>query len=175
METGRPCSLILRHSDISTTTSTQTVDNNVGGWSNYKQTTYWYVNLKSLLGEDYDKYDKYCIRLNQANFASANYPTSTSTDINWISYMSGLNWVNSSYNCVTQNNSNKAPLGLFYIPASTNLSFSFNNFNLTNFFRKGDNLVRIQIEHFKVTDGTIIGSTTGLPHSVYSFDVFGVK
>lgn len=172
---GNPASLILRHSDISTTTTTQTIDNAVGGWSNYKQTTYWYVNLKTLLNEDWDKYDKFCIRLNQVNFANAGaYPTGTSTDINWVSYMSGLNWVNSSYNVATNTNTNRAPLGLFIVQASANTAFSFNQHNLTNFFRKGDNFVKIQIEHFRVTDGQPVATTIGLPHTVWSFDVFGV-
>ena len=55
MNENRVYPLYLRHSDIQTTTTSQAVDNAVGGWSAYKQTTYWYVNMKTLLGSDWDK------------------------------------------------------------------------------------------------------------------------
>jgi len=170
-----PTTLVLRHNDISTTTTTQTVDATTGGWSNYKQTTYWNVNLKTLLGSEWDKYEIFCIRLVQASFASVNYPTSSTTDVSWLSYMSGLNWYNSSFNQATNSNQSRAFMGAFVVAASTNAVQSFNNNSITNFFRKGDNYVRIQIEHFRLTDGAIVGSTTGLPQTAWHFEIFGVE
>src|ERR1700722_14418336 len=112
MSHGLATTLLLRHSDISTTTTTQTIDNPVGGWSNYKQTAYWYIYLKVLLGVDFNKYDKFCIRLNQLSIASVAYPTSTTLDVSWISYMGGLNWSNSSFSQASGNNGSLAPLCL---------------------------------------------------------------
>jgi K+-transporting ATPase A subunit len=43
-------SLILKHSDISTTTTLDSASSNNGSWSNGKQKTTWWFNIRSLLG-----------------------------------------------------------------------------------------------------------------------------
>ena len=175
MNNSNLCSLVLKHSDISTTTNTQTVSNDIGGWSNYKQTVYWNVNLKNLLGDDYNKYEKFGIRLNQWSYVSVNYPTSATLDINHLVMMSGLNWVNSSFSQLNGTNTNKASLVMAIISASTNAVINFNPNTSINFFKKSSDVVQIQIEHFRMADNTIVQSTVGLPHGALSFDIFGVK
>ena len=60
------CSLVLKHSDISTDITLATVYNSIGSWSNGKQTTTWRVNLKKVLGPAmYDNNDMFVLRLNQ--------------------------------------------------------------------------------------------------------------
>ena len=69
------CSLVLKHSDISTDTTLATVFNSIGSWSNGKQSTTWRINLKKLLGPAmYDNNDMFVLRLNQIANASAGFP-----------------------------------------------------------------------------------------------------
>ena len=134
MNNSNLCSLVLKHADISTTTTTQTVNNNIGGWDRYKQTVYWNVNIKTLLGDDYYKYEKFGIRLNQWSYTSAAYPTSATLDINHLVMMSGLNWVNSSFSQLNGTNTNKAPLVMALISASTNAVINYQPNTSINFF-----------------------------------------
>ena len=175
MNNSNLCSLVLKHSDISTTTTTQTVNNNIGGWSNYKQTVYWNVNLRNLLGDNYNKYEKFGIRLNQWAHVSVAYPTNATLDINHSVMMSGLNWDNSSYSQLNGTNTNKAPLIMIILNASTNSIINYQPNTSVNIFKKSTENVQIQIEHFRLIDDTIIQSTVGLPHGALSFDVFGVE
>ena len=175
MNNANTCSLVLKHADISTTTTTQTVNNSVGGWSNFKQTTYWNVNLKNLLGDEYNKYEKFGIRLNQWSSISAPYPVSTTLDINHLVMMSGLNWENSAYSQLNGTNTNKAPLIMIILNASTNSIINYQQNASVNIFKKSTENVQIQIEHFRMADNTIIQSTIGLPHSGLSFGIFGVE
>ena len=173
MNENRVYPLYLRHSDIQTTTTTQTVDNGVGGWSAYKQTTYWYVNMKTLLGSDWDKYNIFSIGLKQLSASAVAYQT-TAPDTLWNSYISGLIWCETSYNPVTRNQGNRAILFTGLIPNSANTQLAFVS-PITNCFFKGDAMVKITLEHFRVLDGTAVISTVGLPHSVFFFDIKGVE
>jgi hypothetical protein len=58
-------SLVLKHSDISTALNTNPTANNVGTWSNGKQSTTWRFNMRHLLGDLYDEHDLFVLRLNQ--------------------------------------------------------------------------------------------------------------
>ena len=174
MNENRVYPLYLRHCDIQTTTTTQTVDNANGGWSAYKQTTYWYVNMKTLLGSSWDKYSVFSIGLKSVINANVAYPTSATTDVNWNSFISGLNWCETSYNPVTKNQSNRAFLFSAVIPTSSN-NITYFNLPANNLFYKGDALVKIQVEHFRTVDGLPVSSTVGLPHSVFVFDIKGVE
>ena len=167
--------LILRHGDISTTTTTQTVDNAVGGWSNYKQTVYWNVDLKALLGEQWNDYNIFGIRLMGNISTGLAYPTSGTLDVIWNSYISGLNWVNSSYSVVNKCNTHRAPLGFINTPNNSNGQNIFGINGRINYFSKGNSMVRIQFEHFRITDGSIIQSTVGLPHSCFNLEIYPIK
>jgi hypothetical protein len=56
----------LKHSEISTVTTTDSVSSNVGYWSNGKQKTTWNFNMRNLLGDKmYDANDMFFVlRLN---------------------------------------------------------------------------------------------------------------
>ena len=166
--------LILRHSDISTRTTTQTVDNAVGGWSNYKQTVYWNIDLKSLLGEQWNNYNIFGIRLMGNVSTGVTYPTSGTLDVVWNSYISGLNWVNSSYSVGNKCNTHRAPLAFINVPNNSNGLNTFID-NRINYFSKGNSVVRLQLEHFRITDGSIIQSTVGLPHGCFMFEIYIIE
>jgi hypothetical protein len=128
--------LHLKTSDIATT-STEEAYSSVGYWTNFRARTTWYVNLRTLLGNEiYDKHNYFKIRLN--NYTSIAYnPTglglwsNASSDNLLILYLSGLNFINNSFWQATQNNG--APFGapLGQIQVSTGNTGANNLFNTT--------------------------------------------
>lgn len=171
------CALLLRHADIDKTNNLQTVNNSVGGWSNYRQITYWNVNIKQLLGQEYEQYETFGIRLNQWSYTAVAYPSVSQYDTNQIVYMSGLNWLNSSYSQASGTNTTKAPLILAVIPSNSNGVLTYHPNTSINLFKKSTDVVQIQIEHYRASDGTPVQFAVGngIPHSVLSFDIFGVQ
>ena len=141
------------------------VDNVAGGWLNNRQTTYWNIDLKQILGSDWDKYDTFRITL---KFLSHNF--NTGTDFLCNTFISGLNFKNSSYECVSKNHTNRALMCSSLLPAS-NTSIAF-GVQIHNYFSKGDAFVKFQMEHFKVVDGLPVSFT---PFSFYVFEIRGVE
>lgn len=169
-------SLVLRHADISTTTTADTASNSCGFWTNGKQSTTWNVNLRNLMGDTFDKYDVFVLRLNQTAFSSANFPSVANTDNLLLIQLSGLVFVNSSYNVALGNNSSVYPMVLTNIPTSTAVINNYcPNVSLCNFRKSGDN-VQITIELIRMIDNTpAVYGLEKFPHGAYSFDIYPVK
>jgi len=169
--------LILRHSDISTDITLTSASNSSGSyWSNGKQTTTFRVNLRQLLGNMWEKYDTFCIRLNQHSFSSANFPAVTNTDNQLLFFMSGLSFVNCTYNVVTGTNTNRYCFYQANIPSSTTQTVTLSpNVSIGN-FKKTNEWVDITIELIRAIDGTSaqFGASAKFPHMVYSFDIYGI-
>ena len=170
------CQLILKHSDISTNTTAQTVNNSIGGWSNYKQ-SYWFnnINLRTLIGnEDYDKYEIFALRLNQWAYSYVNYTANNADQLHFVQ-ISGLNWLNGGYNQSTGSTTTKAPLIIITMSTNTNATATYASNVSVLFFKKSTDVVTLTFEHFRVSDGTPIQTTTGIPHSILKFDIFPLK
>jgi hypothetical protein len=138
------------------------IDNRVGGWTNTKQITYYNIDLKQLLGSDWDKYETFKITLKGI---SNQFSTE---QLNAI-FISGLNFINSSYNPVTQNNSNRSLLCCHRAIAAHNLTTYSDDIALC--FSKGEPYVRIQFEMVRVSDNVAQSPTI----MAYLFEVKGVE
>jgi hypothetical protein len=168
-------SLVLKHSDISTVTTSDTASSNNGSWSNGKQKTTWRLNMRNLLGNKmYDENDMFILRLNQFSYASANFPLAV-RDQQCVITLSGLNFINSTYNVATGNTGSKHQMLLTnMVPAGAVESYS-PNIAMCN-FGKSQDTVELTIELIRTIDG-LAGQygTSPFPHCVYSFDIFPVK
>ena len=111
--------LILNTFDISTSTTASdfyntTLDNQYGTIANNRCTLTWKnINMRRVLGEMYDKYDTFNMYLYQINQSSAFHtaaPTIGSNNVLVDVRIKGLQFLNSTYNVVSRNNTNTAYL-----------------------------------------------------------------
>jgi hypothetical protein len=168
-------SLVLKHSDISTTTTGATASSNNGSWSNGKQKTSWRINLRNLLGNKmYDENDMFILRLNQLSYATANFPLAV-TDQQHIITLSGLNFINSTYNVSSGNTDSKHQMLLLNMATNGGVESYSPNIAMCNFGKSQDN-IEITIELIRTIDGlpAQYGAST-FPHCVYSFDIYPVQ
>lgn len=169
--------LILKHSDISTTLTSATASSSNGSWSNGKQKTSWNVNLKVLLGNLWNKYDTFLIRLNQVSYSSADFPATNNIDQQVVVTMSGLPFFNSTYNQATGLNNNKYQMLLLGIEKSRAVVNNYApNVSVANFKKSSEN-VEITIELLRATDGlaAAYGAVDKFPHMCYSFDIIPIS
>jgi hypothetical protein len=167
-------SLILKHSDISLT-SVNAVSNSVGSWSNGRQKTTFKVNLRRLLGNViYNDNEIFVLRLNQLAYATADFPN-TAIDQQLIVRVSGLNFINSTYNVVNQNAASYNQMVLVNMDTSASVVNYSPNIAMCNFGKSGEN-VEITIELVRTIDNLpAVWGVDFFPNCVYSFDIYGVK
>ena len=169
--------LVLKHADISGTLTAVTASNQYGSWSNGKQTTNFQVNLKTLMGTMYNKYDTFCLRLNQIAYTSADFPATNNIDQQVIVQVSGLNFRNATYNQTRAVNSTNYQMVILNIEKSLAKVVDFApNVSIAN-FQKSSEIVDLKFELIRCSDGlpAVYGTADKFPHMTYSFDIYPVK
>ena len=166
--------LVLKHADISTDTTLDSISNNVGSWSNGKQKTSWRINFRNLLGEQYRDNDLYVLRLNQLAYAQANFPNANA-DRQIIVNISGLRFQNSTYSVSSGNNTDRNQLVILNM-ATTSTTIDYSpNIAMCNFTISGE-YVTITIELLRTIDNQPAQyNLEKFPHMVYQFDIYSVK
>ena len=168
--------LILKHSDISTSVNDTTASSSAGNWTNGKQSTTWRVNLRELIGREvYDNHTIFCLRLNQLSLSTANFPNGI-TDQNLIIRLSGLEFLNSTYSTKTGNNTRSYNMLLLNMPTQATTYNYSPNISICNFKKSGDN-VNLTIELIRMIDEqpAVFGVVDKFPHCAYSFDIYAIK
>lgn len=148
---GKVSTLYLNTSMISTTPAQASASSRVGYWRDGRQQFGFYVNMRQLLGDAYEKYDKFMISLVKFSFYTENVqmPSWLFTEIQ----MGGLNWVDSGYDAGTKANGYWVTLDNQIFP---------NNFTATGtssypdkaksfIFKKGDPDILIEFRHLFAT------------------------
>lgn len=170
-------SLVLKHSDISANNvSEEAFLDGVGFWKENKIETTWYVDLQQLMGyEMFNQYENFGLRLNQTAFTELNFAV-TSYDTQLVARISGLNWLNCSYDIKTSNNNTKAVLGVFNIPGSVAFTNSYSPNVHVLYFKKSSPRVAITIEFTRAIDDLKpdLNVATSLPNACYSFSIFPI-
>lgn len=170
--------LVLKHADISTEIDDITASSNAGSWTNGKQTTTFNINLINLLGEQmYNKNDFFVLRLNQIGYSAVNYALSDVYDTNLEINLSGLNFVNSTYDVKTGTNGNRYKACLVRIPPNTGGVLNLSpNVSICNFKKSTPN-IQLTIELNRLIDGlpAQYGAVDLFPHMAYSFDIYPIK
>ena len=159
MEVDKPISLYLNTAQISTSHATTVVANEIGSWDNGRQTFSFNIKMRQLLGDTYNKYDKFIISLVQ--YQTVNQQALAGTF--WMEYqMGGLPWVNSSYDQATRANSYWTPIFTQNVVATSG-SLTSNLYDIlsnTIVFNKGDPEIKLE---FRVIDA----STRALVNATY--------
>jgi hypothetical protein len=135
------------------------------------------VNLRMCLGELYNKYKKFNLKLTNAQIRQ--YLNPAATDCQFIAFISGLPFCNSTYN-TRYGNTNQAPLGAVNFLATGSVGVTTNSINgLVSFDKPLNDVCDITVElknsSTNVVNGYIEKPTQGLGHWTLIMDIYGVE
>jgi len=155
----------------------QTVATSTGQISNSRQTITWYnVNMKNMLGDMYDRYNKFCIGLVSVGVSSTNVTATTiNDDRTWNINMSGLPFSSPSSN----GSNNSVSLGLLRLGVTSNTSsvINFSAISYNSFFKTSDNLnITISLNSI-LTNAPILPDVVGkvIGQTTFIFQIYGVE
>jgi hypothetical protein len=168
MEEKRSCRLVLKTSDLTTNAST-----NIGTCDQFRTSFTWNnINLRMLLGDMYDQYDYFNISLISisSSLTQALAAGATADDKIVFVKMSGLPFINQTFQQSTGNNGTFAYVSTLSIPLTANTSTQFYN-NLGNVctFNKDQDQCNINISFFRVLDDTKPALNAGNINPQFSF------
>ena len=118
------------------------------------------IDLRSLLGDMYDKYDKFNLCLNTIHTAQANTIDINPDCKNVTVKISGLPFLNSGYNVKSLVNSNSVSIGTFNFSNGTSASQIYNNNIVT--FAKSQDICNITIEYQRISDEVVVNTNLSL-------------
>ena len=176
--------LVLKTTQISTDNQTityfgSTVENQYGKVSNNRTSVTWKnINLKTLLGDMFEKYDRFNINLNYiAGGATAGNAETNADNRLFQVKLSGLPFT-SSYNQPTQTNVGSVNLTVVQVPSTASTTW-YNNFLSQQYFTfTKQDLVNITVDlHTVATDTYYVPSNANLMigHLILSFNIYGVE
>jgi len=174
MEQKRSSRLVLKTSDLTVNSTT-----NNGSCDQYRQNFTWFnINLRALLGDQYDQYDYFNISLVSMSCSAASAASQGNVDDKTVYVkMSGLPFINQTYNQPTRNNITSATLTIFQIPTTaiaTTQQYNNSTVNVLT-FGKNQELCNLNIFLTRVLDDTRPTSLTiANPQFVFIFTIIGV-
>lgn len=167
---------------MSNTSNASLVLNTVSGVPNTLKTscTWSNIDLRMLLGDMYDKYDRFNLCLNTVAQSYTIFNPSGPNDCQCLIRINGLSWLNNSYNISANGNNNTANtiIGSFQFISTlavTTLAPTqyFYGANMAT-FGKSQDIVNITIDYIKVIDLTTPTPNSSFPNMSFVFDIFGV-
>jgi hypothetical protein len=174
MEQKRSTRLVLKTSDLTVNSTT-----NIGSCDQYRQNFTWFnINLRALLGDQYDQYDYFNISLVSMSCSQASTVGGQGSVDDKTVYvkMSGLPFINQTYNQPTRNNITSSTLTIFQIPSSAIAATQQYNNSTVNVitFGKNQDLCNINIFLTRLIDDARSAITTAFPQFVFIFTIIGV-
>ena len=163
-------SLVLKSSELTfgSTTNVGTADTNgtTLTWNN--------INLRVLLGDLYDKFDRFNLNLNTIATSQANSIGTAADDRCCYVTIDGLPWVNNTYNQKTNTNTTSTVIEscVFASQGQTTQYFYGNN---TTTFIKNKDIASITITLLKILDNSKPSTTNAFPNIIFIFDIEGVE
>lgn len=165
--------LYLGTDQIATTRTTTNVQNEIGGWTDGRQQFWFNVKLRDLLGDAYQKYDKFLISLVQIWLVNS----ATINARQLIIQMGGLNWINSSYEQSTQANNYwiSLPPILQGTGAGSGTGTIYDNQSACYVFRKGDPELSIYFRYIDLRTNAPLTGVTLMPNAQLIFKIQPIK
>ena len=139
----------------------------------------WYnVNMRTLLGDMYDKYDLFNLCLNTVATAPSTIGFNlASKDLQVILRVSGIPFINNTYNITSNNNCNSVNcvIGTFTFVSGASTTQYFYGSNLAT-FGKNQDICNITLDYIRVSDllQPQIASSNTFPDCTFIFDIFGI-
>jgi hypothetical protein len=166
-------SLVLRTSDLPSNSS-----NNIGSSDQYYTNMTWSnINLRTLLGNIYDKYDKFALVpvAYLSNVGDGTFGTTNDDRIVTIN-ISGLPFTNNVYNSSSKTNQVSSTFYVARFVQNTYITGSTGGSVLT--FTKNQELVNLNIFYQRVNlngNGNYnVATTTAFPQMVFTFNIYGI-
>ena len=157
-------------------TNVLTTDGTTNGYgtgnSKLSSFTWTNINLRTLLGDMFDKYDRYLLLLQNISHALAATMTTIVDDRALLINMSGLSFVNSTYTQKLQSNSGALVVCPFIFASAGVQSQIYNNFAISTFIKQND-IVNISINYTRIKDDA--APTTTYPHMTFIFNIVGIE
>ena len=126
--------------------------NNIFTWTN--------INLRTLLGDMFDKYDRFLLLLQNISNASPTATPGTAVDDRaFLINMSGLSFINSNYVQKFQSNTGSIIVCPYIMSGTNAQSQLYNNFAVATFIKQND-IVNITINYTRIEDDVAVASTT---------------
>lgn len=162
---------------MSTKSKSSLVLNTVSGVANTNRTscTWLNIDLRMLLGDMYNKYDRFNLCLNTIAQSIETITFTSNTDSQCLIRLSGLPWINNSYNITTTGNNNTGftIISSFQFLSSQVSTQYFYGSNMSS-FSKNQDICNITIDYIKVYDLSVPSSTGNFPNMTFIFDIFGI-
>jgi hypothetical protein len=174
MFNAESATLILRSNDLTPGTT-----NAVGTADTFLLNMTWNnINLRTLLGSMYEKYDRFVLvptQIQSANGAGAF--GGTADDRNCLIFVSGMPFSNNTYNVSTLTNQNYAFVNFIrFVTSGTAVQQSNGNILL---FTKNQELVNLNIFYQRINKNANgnydVVTTIAFPHMLFAFNIFGVS
>lgn len=174
MFNAESATLILRSNDLTANTT-----NAVGTADAFFTNMTWNnINLRTLLGTMYEKYDRFVLVPTQIQSAngSAAFGT-TADDRNCLIFVRGMPFTNNTYNVSTLTNQNYAFVNFIrFVTNGTAIQQSNGNILL---FSKNQELVNLNIFYQRINKNANstydVVTTTTFPQMLFAFNIFGVS
>ena len=142
------------------------------GNSTLSSFTWTNINLRTLLGDMFDKYDRYLLLLQNISHSLSVTMTTFVDDRALLINMSGLSFVNSTYNQKLQSNSGSLIVCPFIFASAGVQNQTYNNFAISIFIKQND-IVNISINYTRIKDD--VAPTTTYPHMTFIFNIVGIE
>lgn len=140
------------------------------------------VDLRSILGDLWDKYEYYSLTLVGVIVSTMTSSSLTTHDKANIYYMDGLNWENCNYDNSLKHNTNKSVIySINYNPLTTSVGIiRFPSTNISNCFSKGGPNVNLTISAYSILSlipaiPSNSGSGAVYPNRAYLFNIRPIK
>jgi hypothetical protein len=173
MYNAETATLVLRTADLTPNTT-----NAIGTADVYLLRMTWNnINLRTLLGSMYEKYDRFCLVPTQIQSVVAGGAIgSTADDRNCLVYISGLPFTNNTYNVSTLTNQNFAFLNFVrFVTGNPVIASSMGN---NVMFTKNQELVNLTIFYQRINKNAggnyDVVTTSAYPNMLFSFNIYGV-
>ena len=180
---------VLRSNNIDSTDDpthyfNQTIQNDKGIVSNFRSSLTWFnVNLKTILGDLYDKFERFNLKLNfVGGSATGDLDEDLISNRNLYVSMKGPAWI-SSYNEKSNNNDSSQIITVLNIPLLKNSTWIYNNTNNYYGFTFSKNeVINITIDLLTILENKhpVFDPTNNndqlrmLGHLLFSFNITGV-
>lgn len=136
------------------------------------------INLRTVLGDMYDKYETFNIELKEmVQHQIIENVGINPKEENVLVYVSGLNWLNNSYDIHAYGNKSEVCFGSFdFGPqnAKTQGSNSKSNMGIAT-FAKNQEALNLKIEYRAVHDNNLPITSVAFPQVAFLFNIYGVK
>ena len=162
--------LVLK-TNVLTTNGTMN-DYGVGN-STLSSFTWTNINLRTLLGDMFDKYDRYLLLLQNISQSLAG-AIATPDDKCCIINMSGLSFLNSTYSKTLQSNSRYLAVVPFTFKSAESILYNYQNFAVSTFIKQND-IVNISINYTKIKTDTAVSTVNAFPHVIFYFSIVGLE